>query len=197
MPSSHGCLLTTDVPSQMSSSFLHMRRFLIPERERGTRKRTRLLGSRGVPFVNGPKRTENAALTSPRLGTRSGTGFAPGVARGSSVFVSFGVPVLLLSCALAFLCSCFPEGLPEGLRGPAGERRSPPPRGSVNRWGNRRRPAPQDPSRSLSKGRPTAPCEGETLFPEVANYTGPCVSPLTGENKRGLAAPGVCDSPIG
>ena len=42
----------------------------------------------------------------------------------------------------------------------------------------------------------TAPCEGETLFPEVANHTGPCVSPLIGENKRGLAAPGVCDFPI-
>ena len=43
----------------------------------------------------------------------------------------------------------------------------------------------------------TAPCEGETLFPEVASHTGPCVSPLIGENKRGLAARGVCDFPIG
>ena len=46
------------------------------------------------------------------------------------------------SSVLAFLCSCFPEG----LGGPAGERCSPSPRGSVNRWGNRRLPAPQDPS---------------------------------------------------
>ena len=47
------------------------------------------------------------------------------------------------------------------------------------------------------RGRPTAPCEEENLFPKVENHTGPCVSPLTGENKRGLAAPGVFDSPIG
>ena len=68
------------------------------------------------------------------------------------------------------------------------------------------------PSLSLSRGRPTAPyegenlfpetgrtgpCEGETLLPEVGRTPGPCVSPLTGENKRGLAAQGVCDSPIG
>ena len=86
----------------------------------------------GVPFVTGPKGTETAAPT----GTRSGTGFAPGVAvdhRPSSV--------------LAFLCSCFPEGLlEEAGGGAAGERRSPSPRGSVNRWGNRRLLAPQDPS---------------------------------------------------
>ncbi len=71
--------------------------------------------------------------------------------------------------------------------------------------------ASQDPL-YLSRGRPTAPYEGEnpypeigrtapyegeTLFPEVASHTGPCVSPLTGENKRGLATRGVCDFPIG
>ena len=47
-----------------------------------------------------------------------------------------------------------------------------------------------------ARGR-TAPCEGETLFPEAGRTPGPCVSPLTGENKRGLPAQGVCDSPIG
>ena len=48
----------------------------------------------------------------------------------------FCFPVFLLSCLF-----CFP-----GIGGPAGGRCSPSSRGLVNRWGNRRLPAPQDPS---------------------------------------------------
>ncbi len=74
------------------------------------------------------------------------------------------------------------------------------------------RPPARRPSLSLSGGRPTAPYEGENLYPEIGRTApceggnllsevgrtpGPCVSPLTGENKRGLAAPGGCDFPIG
>ena len=43
----------------------------------------------------------------------------------------------------------------------------------------------------------TGPCEGETLLPEVGQTPVPCVSPLTGENKRGLPARGAFDFPIG
>ena len=38
---------------------------------------------------------------------------------------------------------------------------------------------------SLETGH-TGPFEGETLLPEAGRTLGPCVSPLTGENKRGL-----------
>jgi len=50
------------------------------------------------------------------------------------------------------------------------------------------------PSQGIPRG--VFPFAGENLFPEVERNPGPCVSPLTGENKRGLPTPGFCDVPI-
>ena len=82
--------------------------------------------------------------------------------------------------------------------GPAGERRSPPPRESVNRWGNRRLLAPEDPSCSpLGRGETHGPVgfatSGNRVSPSqgaVRPISGTKFSPSQGETERVLLAGG-------
>jgi len=132
------------------------------------------LGPKDVPFLTGQKgdgkRHTNRHALRHRLRPRRG--------HGSSVRV----------------CSCFPEGLwaeaKDGGRRPAGERCSASQQGSVNRWGNRRLPASQDPSCSPPKA-----FGGETQGPKFRQPSGKGSLPRR-ERQRGSCLQGAGGHPL-
>ena len=126
------------------------------------------------PFMTGPNGDGNRRTHRPSLRHRLRSRRRPRI---------IGPRLFWRSWVLAFLKDCLKE------RGPAGERRSPSPRGLVNRRGNRRLLAPQDPScsplgRGETRGTGVRPTSGSRFSPSqgaVRPVSENRVSPVKGK----------------